>query len=550
MPDYLKLVKEKKDENDELLTRMQVDEDLLYLKKYIMLDKDERPVPNIINVTLNRPAVFAANIISALGTTTETRTVTSDDENLDTTDIEDVQKAAFASANKRLNDNGKTELNPFFDTQLCIRGGAAARCLFRMENDVLIPDIVPWDRRFTTYQMSPDGMAWGGYETTRSRAVIEAQYGITVAGKFGTVLDVWDKEHNEIWINKTKQKEQEHQYGFTPVVIEIVPLGYGTILLSEDRVKNEGESIFFLIRGAIPELNRLISILQTLNLKAVMQPMKQKKRGGGKASKHSEITGLGAVTAMEVDEDIAGIDYGDAKRSATIGLDMIDQALREGSLSSADLGLIGSPPASGVRAIIAGENKDQVVRPRLEAKAGINEQLTRMFTKQILQIGGTLELGTPGHKKSFSTSILEGEYETKYRYTARSPVTDAGLYSLAASAGNALSEKYKRENIYQLEDPDGEENQLRWEEAERISPAIKINRTIQALMVRAKDGDEDAEFEAELMSAEMGINLEQMLSGEVPTEQKPEKRDEPTQVLSLFGGQAGGGQQQAPTEEE
>ncbi len=208
------------------------------------------------------------------------------------------------------------------------------------------------------------------------------------------------------------------------------------------------------------------------------------------------------------------------------------------------MGLIGSPPASGVRAIIAGENKDQVVRPRLEAKAGINEQLTRMFTKQMLQIGGTLELGTPGHKKSFSASILEGEYETKYRYTARSPVTDAGLYSLAASAGNAISEKYKRENIYQLEDPDGEENQLRWEEAERLSPAIKMHRTIKTLI----EMDEDAE--AKLLLGELDVTLKQMLSGEVSQQPKPEKKDEPTQVLSLFGGGAGGRQPSAPKEEE
>ncbi|KKM01728.1 hypothetical protein LCGC14_1791520, partial [marine sediment metagenome] len=374
MPDYPKLAKEKKEENDELLTRMQVDEDLLYLKQYIMLDKFRQPVPNIINVTLNRPAVFAANIISALGTTTETRTVTTDDENLDTTDIEDVQKAAFASANKRLNDNGKTDLNPFFDTQLCIRGRAAARCLFRMDGKDLVPDIVPWDTRFMTYEIDSEGLKWAAYETTRSKTVIEAQYGITVTGKFGTVLDVWDKEHNEVWVNKTRvtlvkeqKKQEEHKYGFTPVVIEIVPLGYGTILLSEDRIRFEGESIFFMMRSVVPELNRVITILQTLNMKSVLPPMKQKKRGGGKASKHAEITALGAVTAMEPDEDILPIDFGKAERAAAIALDMLETAEREASLSSADLGLIGSPPASGVRAIIAGENKDQVVRPRLEA---------------------------------------------------------------------------------------------------------------------------------------------------------------------------------------
>ncbi|GAG52989.1 unnamed protein product, partial [marine sediment metagenome] len=224
-----------------------------------------------------------------------------------------------------------------------------------------------------------------------------------------------------------------------------------------DQMKNEGESIFFLVRDVIVELNRLASIMQTLNLTSVKPPIKQKKIGGGKPSKHEDLTGMGTVTVMEPGEDVIPIDFGDAQRSADLAYRMFDTAIKEGSLSSADLGLIGSPPASGIRAIIAGENKDQILHPRLEAKGLINTQLAEMFTKQVILIGGSVELGVPGHKRSFDVGKLEGEYETTYKYTAKSPVTDAGLYSLAAAAGNSLSKKYKRENIYQLDDPDGEE---------------------------------------------------------------------------------------------
>ncbi|KKK48196.1 hypothetical protein LCGC14_3147560, partial [marine sediment metagenome] len=83
-----------------------MDEHLVYLFEYVMKDADYKDVPNIINVTLNRPAVFAANIISALGTTSEQRVVESDDKNIDTAYIEDFHKAAFAHANDRLRRQG------------------------------------------------------------------------------------------------------------------------------------------------------------------------------------------------------------------------------------------------------------------------------------------------------------------------------------------------------------------------------------------------------------------------------------------------------------
>ena len=550
MPDYQKLVKDKEDEKEELFKRNRSDEDLLYLAKYVMRDANLDPVKNIINVTLNRPAVFAANIIAALGGTSEQRVVESDKKDFDTTYVEDFQKAAFGAANDMLRRQGRPQLNPFFDAQLSIRGRGAARCVFQMVDDVLKPEIIPWDTLFVTYEMGADGLDWAGYKTMRQKGLIETQYGDELdqfrvsLGKETEVIDVWHREGNEVWVAGKKILEQEHSFGFTPVAIQVVSLGYGDILLGDNKVKNEGESIFFLIRDVIPELNRLASIMQTLNLISVKPPMQEQVKAGRNATprKHSDIAGIGASNVVDEGTRISKIDFGDAQRSANIAMVLFDDAIGEGSLSSADLGTIGSPPASGIRAIIAGENRDKVIHPRLEAKGLLNESLTEMLTQQVIQIGGSVELGVPGHKRTFQTSKLDGEYTTTYTYTAKSPTTDAGLYSLAAAAGDLISNKTKRTDILQLDDPAGEERQLRLEEAERISPAIKINRIVQDLI------EMDEEFEAELLSAEMGVNLQQMLAGEVPA-QKPQKEDQPTQVLSLFGG-AGGQPRQSPRGED
>ena len=536
MADYLQLNKDKKEEQSELETRWKSDEDLLYLKKYVMQDANGKKIDDIVNVTLNRPAVFGANVVSAMASTSEQRVVESENKDIDTAYIEGFQKAAFAAANDRLRKQGLSLLNPFADVQFCFRGAAARRVLFRMgegvDGEVLIADIANWDRRYVTYERGIDGLEWAAYETLRSKGAIKAEYDIEISGKTGDVLDVWHMEGNEVWIDGKKQFDQAHDFGFTPVVIEVVSLGYGAILLSEGSRKYEGESIFFLIRGVEPEINRLVSIMQTLNLKAIKRPIAQKIKGK-KPGEYDEIMASGAVTSMEPGDSIEPINYGDAQRSATLALNMMSVAFDEGTISSADLGTIEAPPASGVRAIMAGEHINNLLAPRLAAKAGLNEQTVAMFTEQAILIGGSVELGVRGHKTVFETSKLQGEYSTSYKYTFKSPSTDAGLVSLAAAYGHLIPDRAKREEILKREDPDEDYRQLKWEEAERLSPNVKMRRIVNSLI---EQGEPE---EAQLITDEAGVNLDRLLSGDVAQQPQPEGEEKPTQVLSLFGGGVG-----------
>lgn len=552
MVDYLKEIQLKKDEQSELETRWQADEDLLYLKKYIMRDAGgQNAVPDIVNVTLNRPAVFAANAIAALGSTSEQRVVESNDSKIDTKYIEDFQKVGFASANDRLRKQGKPLLNPFADTQFCIRGRTARRILFRMENDILIPDIANWDGRYVTYEIGVNGLAWGANESMRSRGDIESENwalkrNFTIVETGAVVKDVYDTEGHFIYVGEKLAFEEEHSYGFCPVVVQIVPLGYGAILLSEGNLKNEGESVFFLIRRVIPELNRLVSIWQTLNLKSVKPPMKYKSKAGTKAIPpgYEDATDMGTITALDETGDIAPINYGDAQRAATLAFNMMNAAIDEGTISPADLGAIERPPASGVRALIAGEHINNLLAPRLEAKAGLNKQTAEMFAEQVIQMGGSVELGVSGHKRKFEASKLMGEYDTTYRYTFKSPSLDAGLVSLAAAYGHLIPDRAKRTDILQREDPDGDEKQLSWEEAGRISPAIKMRRLAKDL-IEMDEGEE-----AQLLADEAQVNLDMLLAGDISQQPKPEKKEEPKQVLSLFGGASGRVSPEVPEEEE
>ena len=84
MPTFLDKVKEKESEFWGLTRRMDFDKGLQWLVKYLMLDKDGKIVPNVINITLPDTAIFSANVLAALGSSTERIAVTSEDKGLDT----------------------------------------------------------------------------------------------------------------------------------------------------------------------------------------------------------------------------------------------------------------------------------------------------------------------------------------------------------------------------------------------------------------------------------------------------------------------------------
>ncbi len=426
-------------------------------------------------------------------------------------------------------------LNVHTDEQVCSRGRAGRRILFRIEGGVLVPDITPWDMRFVTYDFSEAGLKWAAYKTERTKGMIEAEYDIITKGKTAVVLDVWDKDHNEVWIDDKLRLEQEHIYGFTPVAIQVVPLG--SMLADEDTLEHSGESLFFLIRDLVPEINRLMTIAQTINMRLVhgAYVYKSEQVASAEPPEHDVATGIGAMTALGIRESIDPLMIQDIQRSFTELNRELNTRLQRGSISNLDLGILGSTPPSGVSLLAAKAERDTVYRPRINTKSLLNETTAEIFTKQVIQIGGSVELGTEGHKQTFQTSKLMGEYQTEYKYFVKSPELDAGAVTLAAAYGDLIPERAKRREILQREDPDEDELWLSWERLGRIFPTVQMNRDIRNTIKLAEDGVEGAELDAEIASATMGKTIEQVLSGDVEVPE-PEEEQVPKQVIPLLGG--------------
>ena len=555
MPDYYKLIQEQKGNpvgmqqpnirtnQSELDKRMQVDADLLHLTDYVMKDKDQRAIPDIIYITLNRPAVFAANVLASLGSARQQVVVETENKAIDTKLVEDFISSGLAMADRRLRDQGKPLLNPFADTQFCIRGGCARLVLLRRIGEAVISDIRNWDRRYTYYEQGEEGLAWAGYETMRSKDDIISDYGeeaaSKVVGREGSVLDVWDDKVNEVWVAGNKVKEEPNPYSFCPVVLRNVSLGYGAMLLDRDWQKYEGESIFFMIRHIVPELNRLASILATLTMQEVKAALQYQNPQGTPQDEPPDRPEMGDVVSTGPGR-LDPIRLGEAKQAAQMLYSMMEKAFQEGSYTDIDIGNV-QQPFSAVALVTIGENKDMVYMPRLVAKELLNTATAEMLIRQARMISGSIELGVPGHKRSFPVSKLEGEYSVDFKYFVKSPKIDIARMSLAKSAAQWYPRKYIYSQVLQVEDPDGLTRDWYSEQAELISPIVLKYRIINSLLDKAeKNNDDDAAMEAKIMAMELGVTIDQVRNGVLPEPQEPQASAGETLPLLGEGGKVGG----------
>ena len=549
MADWLKLHQDVKDERRALNERRDIDRQLGSSFQYVMRDVNDKKIKDIVHVTMNRLKVFKAFVEASLNKADEKIVVESDDEQLDTSMIEDAIKASFQSANIRLIRRGQWKLEPYMDQQSIIRGEAADLVMFQMqpatdEKDKFLETIInPWDTRFITYETADDGLAWAGYETKKTKRMIETEQwaqkaGFKITGNSAVIVDMWPPDEHLVYVDNKKVFEEENPFGYPPVCVQKVPIG--SMLADADELQYQCESIYFLVREMIMEYNRCVSILQTHNLKVTKPPVKQKKRGGGEANEYGEIMDMGASTAMEVDEDIQTIDFGDAKRSMIFALQEINKALDDGTLSRITLGdLPGELSAIALLQIEQGQG--QVFMPRLGNRGLLKEQSAKMFISQIIFTGeSTVEIGTPGHKKAYKVDDLKGEYGIEFRYANKSPETDFARLSMARQYKDAdmLDELTIMTDIMKRDDPEGDLRKLERQRLRRISPNLRVYDGLMALADAHEAGDETAQIEIDIVEAELGVRLDQVLAGNVPQPEPEPTASSPAIPLLTGGGRS------------
>ncbi len=547
MADENKLKAKKQFDNmTDLITRMESDADLVNLvAKYKKIpDVNGKAIDNSVYITLNDAAMFAWKVETLLNSAIEQVAVTTESKRFDTVYVEDFIKAIFKEADKLLPLKDLYPFNPFIDQQTCRRGRVAARCLCRIEEGELIPEITPFDTKYFTYWMDKKGLAGSAYKTTRSADQIESEYpDATVPtdtqGKGIEVLDIWTPKVNEVWIASDKQVlNKPFKLGYVPVVFHKVPMG--SMLLDTDTLALQGESIFFLFRDLMPELNRFVSIIQSLNLKeldhALQLGIPQDRITKDMPVKSAdELTEPGIVNVVSAEGGgYKPMPIGELRQMAELLHRMIQDRIDRSTQSFIQSML---QPRTATEIIGIAQEKGDVITPRLATRGFLKQGLAEMAIKQTIQAAkeakvSSVKLGNREFEISKLTQPPDG-YEIEFKYYFKDPKMDAARASIGASLRGVIPDKSIRRDTLQREDPEKDERELNWEESARLFPLVKMNRLRRSTGEEADKGEPGAEEELKLITLEMIPAIKQAIAGQMTPEQPEEVKPEQPVVPAL-----------------
>jgi hypothetical protein len=522
------LAVEQRNNNSELFTRMDEDADLVNLvnnESYIRSATGDA-IPNTVHIVLDDAARFAWRVESVLNSAIEYPVVESSSREFDTDYVEDFVTYLFREIDSMLPFIDIEALNPFLDQQNVRRGRSAVRVTMKLENDKIVPYTLPYDTRYFAYWLHNMKLAGTSYKTLRTKSQVLSEYPDLKSTNFNTIEvdEIWTPEKNEIWLGTNLHRDPKNIYGEVPVVYKIVP--QGSMLRDSDNAKYRGESIFFLIRDLLPELNKLVSIIQSLNLREIDRALQLKLPEGMidpnmTVSGHDEVTAPGTVNPVPQQGGYEYMPVGELRDAARLLHDMIQSRIDASTLNR----LQTLQPKTATEILQVVQDQTDLIMPRLATRGSLKRNIALMAIKQIKMLvkKGQFKLG----EKEFDIEKLVGDYTLDYAYYFNDPKTDVARANIGISMRGLRPDYAIRRDIMQLRDPDGEESQLRWEEAERLSPLVKMDRTIRSLLKLAEEGQPGAEDEAKLLTLQLLPAIDQAMSGQL-TPQPEEIKQMPT----------------------
>ena len=547
MPDEIYLtIEDKQKEFAELWGRMDEDKKLLIQDKFTWRDKDDREEPDVDNITLNDAAVFANKVHDTLTRAEILPEVEGEKLKDEQTEIyENFIRDMGLEADANVHYQDIPSYKNFEIMQTCDRGRIARRVTLRVENGTLAPDsFVAIDTRYLIYDYGIKGLNWVAPKMARSADDIEQEYGYRPNSSNAVITDYWNKDVERVYCETELIEEKENPWGEPPFIIEVVPTGVFTF--DADRMLYNGESIFAMTRNLYSEKNLFGTILKSLTIKSFFNGLQIEVEDVALAQKPA-IPPYGKKFVAPIAKGTKGyfnMPIEDLRNAASMFYSILDSAIQEGSLPKVSYGSLQFP-LSAVGMAELKESEDPVYFPRIQGYTLFLQRLYRMILKQYVQFKMHLKLGEPGFRKEYSWKELNQEVSLHFRVDLTSPKENMVNISTAAAVGNLVSDDTKRRDYLHLKNPKEEVTKMLVEKASRMSPAVAKYDIVKALF------DRNETVKANLMAAEIGMTLDQILSGQpppVPT-QPLEEEQKPKQLLPMFGGGTSGNNQSGVTSE-
>jgi len=531
----IKMVKDKEAELQPLYARMDKDRDLYWLKPYKMLDRNGREIPDIECMTSNGPRTFGDRALAILSGAKRQTVVESDTlDDKKTTRIENFFRDIDIAIDERLQDIGISNgLDGVAQSQLAMRGYVSSRCELYMLGSKFVPDVMPWDTRFETYEYGVDGEKWGAYTTYRSSWAVNDEYNLILPPTYSTeVIDFYDRMTNYVYVQNSLVRTRPHNLGYVPVIIEKTPTG--AFLRDAEYIQHDGESIYAGSRELWEEKNKLMTILQTLTVASFFGGMQYAGPDGANAEK-PELPPYGVRFVVPVDKDggYKAMPITDIHNATRLNYNILETDIQRATFPPTEYGSLQFP-MSAVGLVELGQCRDQVILPMLQAWALYRQKLARMIIDQVKRKGLVLEIGVAGRKRRYTPADLDGDYSVTYKFANISPKDNIANVTISQSLGTLVSNDTKRRDYLRLDNPEGEEAKILSEMADQTIPELMIYEMAKAKLLL----DPPDEVGAKVLADKLSITLNQLRTGKVDELKLKGADKSPEQMVPMMGGGA------------
>ena len=438
----------------------------------------------------------------------------------------------FDRADENLGNIGESGLLSSMAWQATVLGRIAIRVLVYVDdNREIFWDYRPLNPRYLTFSFGNRGLLWTNYETFRSAEALKEEYGIDVADsdKRISVYDYWDKEHNVRFLPKSRQllgQPWKNAIGEVPVIIEPVNMGF---IMSEARVTNWGQSIFEPVKIAFKKLNQMTSIAATHAYKLAANPEVYKYPEGQEPVIEDDAIRAGALLKMPNTHTIEGLRIPDIPQSLMMIIQSLEADIEQATYSELHP---DRPSHSGSALRILGQDKMDVLSPRMGALSNIYQRICRMIKRQIIAQQLTIPVKTVVNNSYSIFNIVPEFLDNDFYIHARLVGQDVYNEVEALSRAQMMMQLRLKsredviEQVMQEQDTQTQMAKMDIEDVEAGMPELKLKRAIKIYLERGML--EEAEMVKEqlaMLDIQKKTQLQQMFTqgqqGGVPTEEAP-----------------------------
>lgn len=520
MADLLHRVKQAEDRIRTRYQRMDGDWGRYLLDEFVLRDTKSRKIPDAYSVTLNDPRTFADRVISVLASAMPRPEV--EGENLPddyATFIEEWWKDVVYTNDQRRMRLHQQPLHLTSCSDVALRGWIARRALvWHKEGKEAIFDILPCDPRYVSFEMGDEGLLMAAYRSEQSAEYVTRKYGVTTKSETVSMIDAWDDEVNEVYVEGKLVQQEPNPYGYPPFVIYpvqlIPPRGRNT----DETIKYYGDSIYGPGRDVADKKNAIASIALTLAYRDFRSPLALK--GDGKMIDESPYQD-GIVMSLDKEESLEPIPYGDLRAAVGFVWNIIDNASQRGAFVYSEWGDIPFELSAIAIEKLEG-HRDQVFIPRIQAINLANRETAHMLLEQFKMYNLPARLGRSGGHV-YKPSDFKHDFTITFHMSTTSPEKSIANYSVANAASSHISSDTILRDILQVENPEQENVKVREEKVTAMVPHLELVRRYQDIVreiKKTKDPDvkRGLALEAKLIEAALAgfAGEEEGGGGELP----------------------------------